>query len=146
MKTRSNKDQSPQQKSSQPGEPRCLYHTPSGRRCRAAAPPGAAGLCERHALAYVRREDPVVTAALAADAKTFLSAKGINHSLVELHALLVKDLISPRRAAVLAYISSLLLRTLGAIEDESAAKAPDKRPVQIIFDMPHPPHEDGYKP
>src|SRR5580700_7137821 len=108
MKTQSNEHQPQQPKSLQPCQPRCLYQTQAGRRCRSAAPPGAAGLCERHALAYVRREDPVVTAALAADAKTFLSAKGINHSLVELHTLLVKDLISPRRAAVLAYISSLL--------------------------------------
>ena len=85
--------------------------------------------------------DPAITAALAGNASTFLSAKGINHSLMQLHTLLVKDMISTRRAAVLAYITSLLLRTLPAIEEESAAAQPKNRPLNIIWNLPHPPHE-----
>ena len=52
------------------------------------------------------------------DAARFQNAQGINHSLRALYALLAQDRISPRRAAVLAYITSLLLRTLPAIDND----------------------------
>jgi len=79
----------------------------------------------------------------AGGSNAFHSAESINRSLAELHALLAKDLISPRRAAVLAYIASLLLRTLPGIQEEAAGAAPQNRPIKIIFDMPHPPREDA---
>ena len=121
---------------------RCLHRTPTGRRCKSAVSNEAVGLCQRHAASHQRNVDPVLTEVLAGDANAFLSAKGINRSLMQLHTLLVKDMISTRRAAVLAYITSLLLRTLPAIEEESAAAYPRNGPPKIIWDLPHPPHED----
>jgi hypothetical protein len=51
----------------------------------------------------------------------FQTAQGINYSLLNLYQLLAQNRISPRRAAVLAYINSLLLRTLPAINADNAA-------------------------
>lgn len=141
MKTQSSEDQPAGSRAA-----RCLHRTPAGRRCRSEASSESVGLCKRHAASRERQIAGVLTAALAGDGRTFLSAKGINHSLMQLHTLLVKDMISPRRAAVLAYISSLLLRTLPAIEDESKVPGPGKRPLKIIFDLPHPPYEDEPPP
>jgi len=61
------------------------------------------------------------------------TAQGINFSLSNLYQLLAKNRISPRRASVLAYINSLLLRTLPAIDSDKAAgvidpTAPDSEP------------------
>jgi hypothetical protein len=54
--------------------------------------------------------------ALTQNACRFQNAQGVNHSLGTLYTLLAQGRISPRRASALAYISSLLLRTLPAID------------------------------
>jgi hypothetical protein len=53
--------------------------------------------------------------------KTSKPLKGINYSLRSLHWLVGKNRISSRRANALAYIYSLLLRTLPAIAEERQA-------------------------
>jgi hypothetical protein len=45
----------------------------------------------------------------------FQNAKGMHDSLRQLYTLLASGAISPRRAAVLGYLTSLLLRTLPAV-------------------------------
>jgi len=54
--------------------------------------------------------------ALTQNACRFQNAQGVNHSLGALYTLLAQGRVSPRRASALAYISSLLLRTLPAID------------------------------
>jgi hypothetical protein len=44
--------------------------------------------------------------------------EGIRDSLSRLYSLLAADAISPRRAAVLGYLTSLLLRTLPAMYND----------------------------
>jgi hypothetical protein len=100
---------------------RCSHRDPKGRQCRTLALDGRSCLCPRH-LAEQQQE-------LAADhfqhlttkSQFFQIAQGINYSLLNLYQLLAQNRISPRRAAVLAYISSLLLRTLPAITADNAA-------------------------
>ena len=53
---------------------------------------------------------------LTQNALGFQRSQGVNNSLGVLYKLLAEGSISPRRASVLAYISSLLLRTLPAID------------------------------
>jgi len=53
---------------------------------------------------------------LTRDAFDFQRPQGVNNSLGALYNLLAEGRISPRRASVLAHISSLLLRTLPAID------------------------------
>lgn len=55
---------------------------------------------------------------LAGHAEDFQTPEGINHSLAALYKLLASDHISTRRATGLAYIASLLLRTLPDIRDQ----------------------------
>jgi len=68
----------------------------------------------------------------------FRSAIPINDFLARLLLLLAENKISPRRAAVLAYITNQLLRTLPAIGRELNPTADPNAPAQIIFDMPSP--------
>jgi hypothetical protein len=110
---------------------RCDHRTPSGRRCRLARKDSRSRFCHPHDLAEQQRHNGDRTEALLANADAFQTAEGIHNSLAELYVLLAKDKIAPRRAAVLAYINNLMLRTLPAIE-----QAP-----QIIFDLPRPRHE-----
>jgi hypothetical protein len=53
---------------------------------------------------------------------SFKNAEGIRDSLSHLYSLLAADAISPRRAAVLGYLSSLLLRTLPAMYNDPYPK------------------------
>jgi hypothetical protein len=57
---------------------------------------------------------------LTQEAFDFQRSQGVNNSLGVLYKLLAEGSISPRRASVLAYISSLLLRTLPAIDHDNA--------------------------
>jgi hypothetical protein len=50
----------------------------------------------------------------------FQSAQAINHSLNDLYELVARDRISVRRARTLAYISSLLLRSLAVIDSDNS--------------------------
>jgi hypothetical protein len=66
-----------------------------------------------------------------------MSAVQVNAFLSQLALLLVQDRISPRRAAVLAYIHSLLLRTLPAVQIELDPE-PDIDECRPIFNLPRP--------
>jgi hypothetical protein len=69
--------------------------------------------------------------ALTRDAEDFQNAQGINNSLGSLYYLLSEGIISPRRASVLAYISSLLLRTLPAIDYDNE-RLPEPEPAPEV--------------
>jgi len=96
---------------------RCQYRTAAGRQCRSLADDPSSGLCPYHA-ASLDQDNTDFLAALTQKACRFQSAQGVNHSLGALYTLLAQGRISPRRATALAYISSLLLRTLPAIDTD----------------------------
>jgi hypothetical protein len=100
---------------------RCTHLTSDGRQCRRLASDAQSGLCLQH-----RAEQKQVEAAdhfpyLSRNFQYFQTAQGINYSLMNLYQLLAQNRISPRRAAILSYISSLLLRTLPQIQSDKAA-------------------------
>jgi hypothetical protein len=100
---------------------RCAHLTSDGRQCRRLASDAQSGLCLQH-----RAEQKQVQAAdhfpyLSRNFQYFQTAQGINYSLMNLYQLLAQNRISPRRAAILSYISSLLLRTLPQIQSDKAA-------------------------
>ena len=64
---------------------------------------------------------PALADLLAENAEDFQATEGINHSLAHLFRLLAGGHISTRRATGLAYIASLLLRTLPDIRQISFA-------------------------
>lgn len=98
---------------------RCSYRTAAGRQCRLLSTDPHSGLCPQH---LKKQKDPGdLTKLLLPNWQSFQTAQGINSSLTNLYKLLAANRISPRRASVLAFISSLLLHTLPAIDADLAA-------------------------
>jgi len=125
---------------------RCAHRTPSGRQCRLLASNLGSGLCPHHHAELEQLQNADVYPSLSQDCQGFQTAQGINHSLHNLYWLLATNQISARRAAILAYINSLQLRTLPAIDadwkagisDPTASPAPtakqNARPVSPSAD------------
>jgi hypothetical protein len=124
-------------------EHRCDYHFPSGRQCRLSGSNANSGFCPRHALEERHNSD--LTELLNTAHDKFRSPSGIHASLSELFTLLAENRVAPRRAAVLAYISSLMLRTLPAIQQEVAGEmaAAKNAPITTIWDIPRPSREQN---
>jgi hypothetical protein len=100
---------------------RCAYRTPGGRQCRLPVSDARSGLCPQHRAAQQQIEAADHYLHFTTNYHDFQTAQGINHSLHNLYQLLAQNRISPRRAAVLAYINSLLLRTLPQLDADNAA-------------------------
>jgi hypothetical protein len=109
---------------------RCRHLTANGR-CRMPAVDSATNLCFDHARkALQARQDSDFAHYLTRESSGFQTAQGINHSLADLYTLLAHGHISPRRASVLAYVASLLLRSLPAIDKDPSPDA--SRPINLL--------------
>jgi hypothetical protein len=106
---------------------RCSHRTPSGRRCSTPAADSKSGLCARHLRVHKEADSADLSRFLLAGWEGFQTAQGVNHTLGNLYLLLAENRISARRAAVLAYISSLVLRTHPSIDAdrENGIEAPE---------------------
>ena len=112
---------------------RCQHRTLRGR-CRQPATDPTATLCFDHARAAIQaRDDFAALPSLVRKPDDFQSAEDLNQSLAALHNLLAEGRISPRRAAVIAYVDSLILRSITAMQLEE-----QRAPAQLIFDLPRP--------
>ena len=96
---------------------RCQYRTPRGRQCASRILDPESNFCPRH-FASQPPDSRNFSVVLTENASDFQDPQGINHSLFALYKLLASGQISPRRATGLAYIASLLLRTLPAIDKQ----------------------------
>jgi len=107
--------------------PRCSHRDAAGRQCRTPITDPRSSLCSFHFSQRAQKQADLtdVYAPLVRNSQGLQTAQGINFSLTNLYQLLAQNLISPRRAAVLAYINSLLLRTLPAIDADLAAGITD---------------------
>ena len=116
---------------------RCQFYTPSGRQCRLFASDQNSLLCSHHLAIEKQKDTSNVYAPLIRNSQGLQTAQGINYSLSNLYELLAKIHISPRRAAVLAYINSLLLRTLPQIDADNTAgiKDPTKLPPKPLTEL-----------
>lgn len=99
---------------------RCQFFTSSGRQCRLLASDQHSHLCSHHLAIEKQKDKTNVYAPLIRNSQGLQTAQGINYSLSKLYELLAKNHISPRRAAVLTHINSLLLRTLPQIDADNA--------------------------
>ncbi len=104
---------------------RCLHRDASGRQCRILARNPHSGLCPKHHAEHQQLLAADHYQHLSTNFQFLQTAQGINYSLMNLYQLLAQNRISPRRASVLAYINSLLLRTLPAIDADNAAGITD---------------------
>jgi hypothetical protein len=104
---------------------RCSHHDTNGRQCRSLVSDAHSGLCPHHLAVEKQKEAANVYTPLIRNSQGLQTAQGINYSLSNLYELLAKNHISSRRASVLAYINSLLLRTLPAIDADHKAGITD---------------------
>jgi hypothetical protein len=123
---------------------RCQHLSPSGRQCCSPASAPGSILCVRHTVA-APPQSVDFSAELLAGCGDFQRAQQINLSLIALYKLLAQGRISPRQAAVLAYIGSLVLRSLKAVDydldrftedSEDISAQPDDEPVEEPGDEP----------
>ena len=116
---------------------RCIFSYPNGRRCRLSATTPNSHFCPAHdRLPQNQPDSAEIASTLTANLTDFTSAVQINNFLSRLLLLLAQDKISTRRAAVLAYITNQLLRTLPAIAKEENPDGPG-----FIDDLPGPDHD-----
>jgi hypothetical protein len=120
--------------------PRCRHLDKSNRRCRKLVSDPDSGFCKGHAGA---QPEPDLSATLTAGLEEFTSPAAINNFLSRLLLLLSQNRISPRRAAVLAYITNQILRTVAAIERDAAKTPPN---IEYIIGIPRPEHEPADPP
>ena len=126
---------------------RCTHRFANGMRCRLLTLGTDSSYCANHARRVENQRESADTAAsLTADLKEFRSALPINDFLARLLLLLAENKISPRRAAVLAYITNQLLRTLPAIDRELNPKDDLDAPVKFISDRFGPERETPPQP
>jgi hypothetical protein len=104
---------------------RCGHRTPSGRRCKLPIEGPGKPLCFTHTQELMKSDALNLKNALLTNHEGFQTAQGINFSLGNLYKLLAAGYISPRRASVLAFINSLQLRTLPAIDADQEAGITD---------------------
>lgn len=117
---------------------RCQHHSRTGRRCRKPVVNHDLGLCASHSESHPsHRSLADFSRALTRDAQHFQTAVGIHTSLSSLYKLLAKDRIPARRAAVLAYISSLQIRVLPLALAEINPHRNDA-PIRVDVEFPRP--------
>ncbi len=116
---------------------RCHYRYSNGKRCRLSGSKSHFGLCSHHfslsnndasQQRYTDTED--LSGELFPELSEFESAVDINKFLAKLLVLVTKGRVSPRRAAVLAYITNQLLHSHRVINREA-----DAHPT-VIWDVP----------
>jgi hypothetical protein len=118
----------------------CSHRHPSGKRCRFPVYENSL-FCALHSqpqFAPTQVPDVDLSSHFGPDSLNFKSACEVNEFLSSLARLMIENRISARRASVLAYIASLELRTLPAIDHELSA---DDEMTRIVFERPA-----GYEP
>jgi hypothetical protein len=123
---------------------RCQHLSPTGRQCCSPAAAPGSTLCASHAAA-APPQSVDFSAELLARYGDFQRAQQMNHSLIALYKLLAQGRISPRQASVLAYIGSLVLRSLKDVdydldrfdeEEDISAKSDDPRGEEEAGEAP----------
>ncbi len=112
---------------------RCQFRFSNRKRCRMSTH-NYASFCPPHAKAH---QIEATATELTANLDKFKSVAELHDFLSRLLLLLAQNKISPRRAAVLAYITNQLLRTINDMQSQADATL-KKQPVQIIIDVDRP--------
>jgi thiamine pyrophosphate-dependent acetolactate synthase large subunit-like protein len=112
---------------------RCQFRFANRKRCRMSTR-NYDNFCPPHAKAH---QIEATATELTANLDKFKSVAELHDFLSRLLLLLAQNKISPRRAAVLAYITNQLLRTINEMQSQADA-AQKKQPVQIIIDVDRP--------
>jgi hypothetical protein len=121
---------------------RCRARRRDRKQCRLFAQDPATGLCARHA-ALASKYAPTIDDSADLCLDLFESGRGgldstqgINTVLTNVVILLAQGRLSPRRASVITFALSLMLRSVVVMDREAADKDPE-----IIWDAPRPKHD-----
>lgn len=118
---------------------RCQHRYQNGKRCRLPGSEPQLGLCPSHFRQRLAAGLPAcddfadLSKDLLPKGGNFSSAEDLRDYLLRLLILMTEGRISPRRASVLAYVTTQLLHTHVVAEKESANEEP-----QFILDLPRP--------
>lgn len=116
-------------------ETRCTHCTNDGRLCRMPFAPNHKTLCAHHALQDLQlHNSKLVTEEILGPLGDFRSAFAINRALGKLFTVTAENRIPVRNAAVLAYISQLLLQTLHPLRGEALETGGQGRMDAIVND------------
>lgn len=102
---------------------RCAYVSHSGRRCRSNSSDPVHGLCRKHAARLASDPDSADLSIhlFGEGAPSFASVEELNSVLTNLVVLVAQGRISSRRAGVIVYALSFVLRGLQTIDKKAAA-------------------------
>ena len=137
-----------------PKEGRCQHIFPNGKRCRKFASGSHLGLCLQHltesaAIGAGLQQPPNdsldLSAELLPELSEFKCGVDINKFLARLLKLVTKGAISPRRAAVLAYITNQLLHSHRAIARDNHPQPQQEGLILDFSDWPEPQDGSGIK-
>jgi hypothetical protein len=122
---------------------RCQHRYAKQKRCRLHTQRLDARFCVHHLKFYQPSE---FSAALTANLAELKSPEALNDFLSRLLLLLAQHKISPRRAAVLGYLTSQLLRTIYAIDQKAqqAQREEESSAPQINLDVSRPTWDSRY--
>ena len=118
---------------------RCKYRFSNGKRCQLPRLETQSGFCSRHfrplAVSFPASPNDFedLSADLLPELNEFSSGEDVQKFLARLVVQVTKGRVSPRRAAVLGYLTNQLLHSHRAIDKES-----EDEPKQFIFDLPRP--------
>jgi len=112
---------------------RCQHRFANRSRCRLHTTDSNPNFCPRHAKLPENLQPDDLTLELTGDPRDLDTFDGLHNFLEHLIILLSQNRISTRRAAVLGYLTSQLIRTLSAAHKQNA-----RAPVQLIIDAPRP--------
>ena len=124
-----------------PVSSRCLHRFSNGKRCRRPGLESQSGLCSYHfhlkslALPPSPNDSTDLSEDLLPGHPQFSSAEDLREFLSRLLILMTKGRVSPRRAAVLAYITNQLLNSHRVVLKQEEL---DNKSQPIIFDLPRP--------
>lgn len=125
-----------------PDAPRCQHRFPNGTQCRFRGPQLQSSLCLRHfrekfvaALPSSPSDSEDLSADLLPELTEFSSGEDVQKFLARLVVQVTKGRVSPRRAAVLGYLTNQILHSHRAIDIDDKL---DNESEQIIFDLPRP--------
>ena len=120
----------------------CHFRYPNGRRCALPGLPAKSGLCLRHYNRQVAAGLPLVPTRddtddlskdLLPEGTEFSSGEDVQKFLARLVVQVTRGRVSPRRAAVLGYLTNQLLNSHRAIDKEA-----ENEPQTFVFDLPRP--------
>ncbi len=127
---------------------RCQHRFPNGKRCRLPGRASQSGFCARHfnpglPVLPAPSDSEDLSADLLPQLSEFDAALPINQFLTRLLILVTKGRVTPRRAAVLAYITNQLLYSQRAVQREQTLQLDDSDPQTdrqtgpvVIWDIP----------